>query len=105
MSTITIFSKKRTTKDGKAFNAFITRLTKKDGSNVVTSVMFPEENKPNALECPMNIDVPKGMMNLSTKTITDETTGAIIESRTLWIKAWEKSKTPYVDTSLDDFDI
>lgn len=44
-------------------------------------------------------------MNLSTRTITDEETGAVIESRTLWVKEWEKSKVPYVDTSLDDFDI
>lgn len=105
MSTITIFSKKRTTKDGKDFNTFITRLTKKDGSNIVVSVMFPDDAKPNYKECPLNIDIEKGNMNLSTKTITDETTGKIIESRTLWVKAWVKSKTPYVDKSLDDFDI
>ena len=102
---ITIFAKKRTTKDGKKFDTFITRLNKKDGSTVTTSVKFPDENKPNPLECPMNIEVPKGKMNLSTRTITDEETGAVIESRTLWVKEWEKSKTPYVDTSLDDFDI
>lgn len=103
---ITIFAKKRTTKDGKkSFYTYITRLIKKDGSHVVVSVNFPEDNKPDALECPMNIDVPKGMMNLSTKTITDETTGAVIESRTLWVKEWTKSKEVYVDTSLDEFDI
>lgn len=102
---ITVFSKKRTTKDGKKFDTFITRLSKKDGSNVVVSVRFPEDNKPNAIECPMNIEVPNGKMNLSTRTITDETTGAVIESRTLWVKEWTKSDTPYVDTSLDDFDI
>lgn len=102
---ITIFAKKRTTKDGKKFDAFITRLTKKDGTTVVTSVKFPDENKPNAVECPMNIDVPKGKMNLSTRTITDEETGAVVESRTLWVKEWTKSKTPYVDTSLDEFDV
>ena len=103
---ITIFAKKRTTKDGKkSFYTYLTKLIKKDGTPVVVSVNFPEENKPDALECPMNIEVPKGMMNLSTKTITDETTGATIESRTLWVKTWEKSKTTYVDTSLDEFDI
>ena len=102
---ITIFTKKRKTKDGKEFNVFVTRLNKKDGTHVVTSVMFPDDNKPNDKECPMNIDVPKGKMNLSVKTITDETTGKVIESRTLWVKEWSKSKTPYVDTSLDDFDV
>ena len=102
---ITIFAKKRTTKDGKKFDTYNKRLNKKDGSTVVTSVKFPDDNKPNPLECPMNIEVPKDKMNLSTRTITDEETGAVIESRTLWIKEWNKSKTPYVDTSLDDFDI
>ena len=103
---ITIFTKRRKTKDGqKEFNTFITRLDKKDGTKVVVSVMFPDDNKPNYKECPMNIDVPKDKMNLSVKTITDEQTGKVVESRTLWVKEWSKSKTPYVDTSLDDFDV
>lgn len=102
---ITIFAKKRTTKDGKEFNTFITRLTKKDGNHVVVSVMFPQDNKPKAADCPLNIEVPKGMMNLSTRTITDDTTGATIERCTLWVKEWSASTSPYVDTSLDEFDI
>ena len=105
MATITIFSKKRKTKDGKEFNTFITRLTKKDGTTSVVNVRFPDENKPNVADCPCNIEVAKDKMNLSIRTLTDEETGELIESRNLWVKAWSKSDVPYTDTSLDDFDI
>ena len=106
MKTITIFAKKRTTKDGKkTFYSFITKLTKKDGNEVVATVKFPEDNAPDVESCPCNIDVERDAMNLSSKTITDDATGKVIDSKTLWVKKWNMSATPYVDTSLDDYDI
>ena len=106
MKTITIFAKKRTTKDGKkTFYSYLTKLTKKDGEEVVATVKFPEDKDMDEKLCPCNIDVEKEDINMSSKTITDDTTGKTFESRTLWVKDWTMSATPYVDTSLDDYDI
>lgn len=103
---ITIFSKKRTTKDGKkTFYTFITKLPKKDGTSDVVTVKFPEDNAPDTDACPVNIEIPTGKANLSSKTITDDETGKSFDSKTLWVKDWTLSDVPYVDTSLDDYDI
>lgn len=99
---ITVFAKKRTTADGKKFYNFLSRLVKKDGSDIVVSVKFPEEDTPKVDECPLNIEFDKHDANLDIKTITKED-GTTVESRTLWVKSFTRSKDKYVDTSLDDF--
>ena len=106
---VVIFAKKRTTKDGKPFTAYVTKLTKKDGEEITAGVRFREEcGSPKDSECPCYIEVDKSDANLATKTFetTDPETGEIkdVISRTLWITAWEKSSEEYVDHSLDDFD-
>lgn len=103
---ISIFAKKRSTKDGKkTFYSFITKLPKKDGTSDVVNVRFPEELTPNVDDCPLNIVIPKGKANLSSKTIIDDETGKSFESKTLWVKSWDVSDNPFVDTSLDEYDI
>lgn len=101
---ITVFAKKKTTKEGKPFYTYIAKLEKKDGSGSITAaVKFPEDIvKPKPDECPMNIIVDKADMNLSTKELTNEETGEPFISYTLWVKKYEKGE-PYVDHSLDDF--
>lgn len=99
---ITIFAKKRTTKEGKAFNTFLTTLTKSTGEEVKCAVKFAEGKEPKPIDCPLNIIVDKQNANLSTKRGTKED-GTSWESSTLWIKDYTKSETPWVDTSLDDF--
>ena len=100
---ITVFAKKRTTKDGKAFHVFLTKLKRKDGTELTTSVMFPDELKPKAEECPLNIEFDKGSANLDHKTeVTAD--GEVYERNTLWIKKFERSKEKYIDKSLDDFE-
>lgn len=101
---ITVFAKKKTTKEGKPFFTYIARLEKKDGSGSITAaVKFPEDIvKPKPDECPMNIIVEKTDMNLSSKNHTDEESGEVFTSYTLWVKKYEKGE-PYVDHSLDDF--
>lgn len=103
---ISIFAKKRNTKDGKkTFYSFITKLPKKDGTSDIVNVKFPEDNAPNVDDCPLNIVISKGKANLSSRTIIDDETGKTFDSKTLWVKDWEISSTPFVDTSLDEYDI
>ena len=100
---ITVFAKKRTTNEGKEFYSYLSRLVKKDGSDLTVSVKFPEEDKPKASECPLNIEFDKANANLDTKQKTRED-GTTFDSHTLWIKEYSRSANKYVDTSLDDFE-
>ena len=52
----------------------------------------------------MNIIIDKATANLSGKKMTNPETGEVFESRTLWVKNWEKDPNVWVDTSLDDFE-
>lgn len=104
-----IFAKRKQTRDGKPFTSFVTRLTKKDGSEVTVGVRFREEcGQPKEADCPCYIEVSKENANLTTKTleVTDPETNEIreVESRTLWVNAWTMSAEKYVDHSLDDFE-
>lgn len=110
---ILVFGKKRQTKDGKNFTAFVTKMSKKDGTEVTASVKFREEcGQPKLEETPCYIEFNKQDANMTFKTyeeeVTDENTGEIktkkVESNTLWVSAWKKSNEKYVDHSLDDFE-
>ena len=102
---ITIFAKKRTSNDGKTFYSYLTTLIRKDGSDQTVSVRFREEaGKPKPENCPMNIVIDKGDANISKKKYVREDTGEEAFSYNLWVTAW-KEGTPYVDTSLDEFDL
>ena len=106
---VAIFAKKRTTKDGKPFTSFVSKLTKKGGEEVAVTVKFREDcGSPKDTDCPMYIEVDKSHANLSARTVevTDPETNEIREvtSRTLWISAWTPSPEKYVDHSLDDFE-
>lgn len=101
---ITIFAKKRKTKDGKSFYSYLTTLTRKNGENLTTQVKFREDcGSPKADLCPMNIVVEKGKANLSSKDFIREDTGETCKSFTLWVSEWAKG-SEYIDTSLDDFE-
>lgn len=102
-----IFGKKRQTKDGKTFTAYVSKLPKKDGTELTASVKFREEcGSPKLEDCPLYIEVDKTKANLATKKrdIEDEETHEIKEvlSHTLWVSEWKKSNEKYVDHSLDD---
>lgn len=106
---VLVFAKKRQTKDGKNFTAYVTKLTKKDGEEVTMSVKFREDcGSPKMEECPCYILVDKVNANMTTKKheITDEESGEIREvvNNTLWVSAWDMSPEKYVDTSLDEFE-
>lgn len=102
---ITIFSKKKKTREGKEFTAYIGKLHKKDGSELTTSVKFREDcGSPKAADCPCNIEFDKKDGNLAVTTYTDPETGLDKESYTLWIQSWKPSAVVYEDHSLDDFE-
>lgn len=106
---VLIFAKKRQTKEGKAFTAYVTKMTKKDGSDLTASVKFREDcGAPKADECPCYIIVDKLDANMSTKTreVVDSESGEIrdVTNYTLWVSKWVKSDEEYVDHSLDDFE-
>ena len=104
---ISLFAKKRTTKEGKVFYQYLTTLTKKDGTTETVRVAFREVDGntiPKAETCPRNIQFSKEHANLATTRYTDKDTGEIKERKTLWVTAWENG-SPYVDTSLDEYDM
>ena len=101
---ITIFSKKRSTADGrKTFFSYLTTLTRKDGTPCTCSVRFaaPAE-APDPLNCPVNIVVNKEDCNMSKEDYTDSKTGEVRVSHKLWIKAYTLG-SEYVDHSMDEF--
>lgn len=100
---LTIFAKRRTTKEGKPFYTYLTTLKKKTGEKEVVAVKFTEEFTPNPKDCPMNIEVDKGNANLSNTKVTSED-GREIISKTLWVKGYELSKEVFKDTSLDEYE-
>lgn len=100
---ITIFAKKRATKDGKNFVNFISRLTRKDGSTITAQVKIPEDKRPRADECPINIIVKKENANLSKTSYIREDNGELATRYALWVSDFERGPA-YVDHSLDDFE-
>lgn len=102
---LTIFAKKRQSKDGRTFYTYITNLVKKNGEVLTAQAKFREAcGQPKPEECPMNIVVDKKNCNFTQKLLQNEETGQTIYSNTIWVTDWKKSATPYVDHSMDDFE-
>ena len=103
---ITLFAKRRTTKEGKVFFQYLTTLTKKDGTTNTVRVAFRDadgDNKPPKAEsCPRNIVFEKYCANMATNRYTDPNTGEVRERQTLWLTKWENG-SEYVDHSMDEY--
>lgn len=100
---ITIYAKKRSTTEGKTFYSYLSRLPRKDGTELTVSVKFRDEaGNPKPEKCPMNIQFNKRDANLAKHEFVREDTGECGMSYTLWISAWEQG-TEFVDHSLDEF--
>lgn len=100
---ITVFAKKKKTKTGKDFFTYLTTLTKKDGEEEMIEVKFREEcGVPKS--CPVNLIIEKSDANISKKTVIREDNGEAFVRKTLWVSAWKEGE-PYVDTSLDEYDL
>lgn len=99
---LTIFAKRRQSKDGKQFFQYLTTLTRTDGTTETMRVCFRDVLAPKSESCPRNIIVSRDNSNISTRRYTDTKTGEIKEGKTLWVSAWEEG-SPYVDHSLDGY--
>ena len=101
---ITVFGKKKTSKDGKQFMSYFGTLTKKDGSTIQCSIKFREEcGAPK--QVPINIVLSKNDCNFREKEVKYTDDNGVEQNaidRTLWVQAWVEGE-PYVDTSMDDF--
>lgn len=105
MKEITVFAKRRTSKEGKPFTIYLATIPKKDGMEQIMQVKFRQDcGNPRAEDCPINIVVDKESVNISTKHHTNPDTGVITTSNILWVSSWKKG-SEYVDHSTDDYDI
>ena len=98
---ITVFSKKISKHDGSKFTGYVTKLKKKDGSEIYCRVRF-HEGCSAPRECPAIIDVRKDNANLIKRHYTNE--DKEYDIYTLWITNWNPTEEKYVDHSLDDFE-
>ncbi len=102
---VSVFARKKTSREGRDFTAYTAKLTRKDGEVITASVRFRQEcGAPAAADCPCNIEFEKKDANLVTETYTREDTGEDATAYKLWISAWKMSKDVYRDDSLDDFE-
>ena len=101
---ITVYAKKRQTRDGKkSFFSYLTTLKKSDGSPCTCAVKFAgDAENPDPLSCPINIVVDKQDCNMAVEQYTDNKSGEVKDSYRLWVKKYRPG-TPYVDRSMDEF--
>ena len=98
---ITVFSKKISKHDGSKFTGYVTRLKKKDGTEIYCRVRFREGCSAPSV-CPAIIEVEKDYANLVKKHYKND--DKEYDIYTLWITDWEPTLEKYVDHSLDDFE-
>jgi len=101
---ITVFAKKKQTREGKTFYSYLSTI-KKAGEPITVSVKFTDEaGHPQPAECPCNIEFRKEDANLASRKVTVDRDGVPVvnEYSTLWINEWEYSADKYVDHSMDD---
>ena len=103
---ITIYSKKKQTKDGsRSFYSYYGRIRKKNGEEIPVEVKFREPcTKPDGAHCPMNILIDKDGASLSQKEVTIAETEERKTVYKLWLSAWQPGGV-YEDHSMDDIDI
>lgn len=100
---ITVFASKRTTKEGKPYSVFTSRLlNKRTGETFGVRVKFRDGSPMlRGDQCPCNIILQPGDSSLSPKKY--EKDGVERTSYTLWLSGWRMSPNAFVDHSMDDF--
>lgn len=101
MITVNIFKKEKTTKEGRKFNSYLTRITNKASHEEVSASVKFEEGCDAPKDYPVRIDVVNG--SVSSKKYQDPVTKEEKLSYTLWVREWKKSEQAYEDKSLDDW--
>lgn len=97
---ITIYGKRKKTATGQMFIVYLSRVPKKDGSELPVTVKF-ETNVQVPQQLPCNIVIEKSDAHLSSRKYRREDTGEEQLSWTLWISRYGAG-SPYVDHSMDD---
>lgn len=101
---ITVFAKRRQTKEGKTFFNYLATMVNRNGDEIPCQVKFREgAGQPKPELCPMNILFDKRDANFTTREYTDPNTAEVRKAHVLWVSQWEQG-SDYVDHSLDDFD-
>lgn len=109
---ITIYAKKRTNKEGRAFYVYLSKLTKTNGDEIPVTVHFKQSaGLPNPDNCPCVIEFDRKSANLSTKEkhyakvdcVTGEKVETITQDNQLWISNYTVCDGEYTDNSLDGF--
>ena len=98
---ITVFSKKISKHDGSKFTGYVTKLKKKDGSEIYCRVRFREGCAAPG-KFPAIIEVEKDHANLVRRHYKND--DKEYDIYTLWITDWEPTDEKYIDHSLDDFE-
>ena len=98
---ITVFSKKISKHDGSKFTGYVTKLKKKDGSEIYCRVRF-REGCSAPRECPAIIEVERDHANLVKRHYKND--DKEYDIYTLWITDWEPTDEKYIDHSLDEFE-
>ena len=101
MLTLNVFKKERATKEGRKFNAYLTRITNKATGEEISAGLKFEENVDVPKEFPVRIDVTNG--SVSTRKFVDEKTNEEKIGYTVWVREWKKSDEEYVDNSLNEW--
>lgn len=101
MITVNVFKKEKTSKEGRKFNSYLTRITNKTSHEEVSASVKFEEGVDAPKEFPIRIDVLNG--SVSPKKYQDPITKEDKLSYTLWIREWKISEEKYEDKSLDDW--
>lgn len=101
---IDVFGKKHTTEDGKKFYTYLSKLKKKDGTEVTAQVKFREEcGNPKKLPCTIEFDKKDANYNeIEDSYVAEDGTEVPILRRVLWVSNYIENE--YVDISMDDFD-
>ena len=106
---ITLFAKRCTSRDGRAFVAYKTSLpNRKTGSAITATVKFRRDCPPPSPErCPCNIVVDTSDRshmdaNLARGEYTRPDTGEIISTYTRWVNRYTDG-SKYEDHSVDDY--
>lgn len=103
MMKITVFGSNKTSKDGRPFTVFSTRLVNvKTGEEEYCNVRFVGVAPIKKEDCPIIIEFNKTDANMSKKRFTDKN-GNTGVNNILWIKNCTISDETYVDHSLDDY--
>lgn len=98
---VTIFAKRIKKHDGTSFTGYVTKLTRKDGSEQYARVRFNQDVQL-PREFPAVIIIPAGKANLQQQDLTKDD-GTTYTRYTLWVSGWDPSGEKFVDHSLDDF--